>query len=79
MVPQILREAVMRFPFFLFALLASPAAFAQAPDPAPSTPVETVDLAAFEPTREDAVLEGFVDGVVAAHMREHALPHRLCI
>ncbi len=44
------------------------------PDPAPSTPVDEVVLPAFEPTREEAVLEGFVDGVVAAHMREHDAP-----
>ena len=43
------------------------AAFAQAPDAAPSTPVETVELAAFEPTREEAVLdEEDVPGLVAS-------------
>lgn len=44
------------------------------PDPAPSTPVDEVELPAFEPTRPQAVLEGFVDGVVAAHRREHDAP-----
>jgi len=56
------------------ACLMPMAALAQAPDPAPSTPVETVTLAAFEPTREEAVLEAFVDGAVAAHMRDHDIP-----
>lgn len=59
----------------LFALGAS--AVAQEPpppDPAPSTPVATVELAPFEPTREEAVLEAYVDGVVAAHRREHDAP-----
>ncbi len=54
-------------------VMASPA-LAQAPDPAPSTPVETVALEAFEPTREEAELEAYVDGVVAAHRREHGTP-----
>lgn len=44
------------------------------PDPAPTTPVDTVELTAFEPTREEAKLEAYVDGVVAAHMREHGTP-----
>lgn len=56
------------------ACLMPIAALAQAPDAAPSTPVETVALAAFEPTREEAVLEAFVDGAVAAHMRDHDIP-----
>ncbi len=47
---------------------------AQIPDAAPSVPVESVELAAFEPTREEAVLEAYVDGIVAAHMREHDIP-----
>ncbi|MEO1135107.1 MAG: serine hydrolase domain-containing protein, partial [Pseudomonadota bacterium] len=55
-----------------FATFSS--ASAQAPDAAPSTPVDVVELAPFEPTREDAVLEAYVDGVVAAHMREHKAP-----
>ena len=45
-----------------------------APKAAPSTPVETIALAPFEPTREDAVLEGYVDGVVSAFMRAHDTP-----
>jgi len=44
------------------------------PDPAPSTPVDMVALPNFEPTREEATLEAFVDGVVAAHMRDHKTP-----
>ncbi|MHA7871397.1 MAG: serine hydrolase domain-containing protein [Hyphococcus sp.] len=56
----------------ILTLLAS--AYAQAPDPAPSTPVETLAMPAFEPTREEAVLEAFVDGVVTAHMRAHDIP-----
>ncbi len=44
------------------------------PDAAPSTSVSTVELMPFEPTREEAVLEGYVDGVVAAHRREHDAP-----
>ncbi|MEO1241725.1 MAG: serine hydrolase domain-containing protein [Pseudomonadota bacterium] len=65
----------MRVLFFVAAVLLSPViALAQAPDAAPSTPVEIVELAAFEPTREEAVLEAYVDGVVAAHMREHDIP-----
>ena len=64
----------------LFMLAAMPCghkAWAQTPpppDPAPSTPVDEVELPAFEPTRPQAVLEGFVDGVVAAHRREHDAP-----
>jgi CubicO group peptidase (beta-lactamase class C family) len=49
-------------------------AMAQTPDAAPSTPVDTVEMLAFEPTREEAVLEAFIDGVAAAHMREHDIP-----
>lgn len=65
----------MRVLFLVAAVLLSPViALAQAPDAAPSTPVEIVELAAFEPTREEAVLEAYVDGVVAAHMREHDIP-----
>lgn len=65
----------MRVLFFVAAVLLSPiVVLAQAPDAAPSTPVEIVELAAFEPTREEAVLEAYVDGVVAAHMREHDIP-----
>ncbi len=65
----------MRFPVFLgAACVLSFSALAQAPDPAPSTPVETVTLGAFEPSREDAVLEAFVDGIVEAHRREHNTP-----
>jgi len=65
----------MKFPVFLCALfIFSLPVLAQAPDPAPSTPVETVSLAAFEPTREEAVLEAYIDGVVEAHMREHNIP-----
>ena len=55
--------------------LAAPVqAQTDAPDASPSTPVETVELLAFEPTREDAVLEAFVDGVVEAHRRQHNTP-----
>ena len=74
----------MRFPVF-FVILAVwafagwiGAAFAQgsppAPDAAPSTPVETAALPSFEPTREEAVLEAFIDGVVEAHRRQHGTP-----
>ena len=61
---------------FKILLLAgySATVMAQAPDPAPSTPVETVELMAFEPTREEAVLEAYVDGIVGAHMRQHRIP-----
>lgn len=60
---------------FAFASIAAGFALAQEPpDPAPTTPVDTVALPAFEPTREEAVLEGFIDGVVSAHMREHGTP-----
>jgi CubicO group peptidase (beta-lactamase class C family) len=60
----------------MFAILgvAGPLLAQEPPDPAPTTPVDTVSLPAFEPTREEAVLEGYVDGVVTAHMREHGTP-----
>ncbi|PQA88502.1 serine hydrolase domain-containing protein [Hyphococcus luteus] len=60
---------------FVIAVFAG-AASAQVPSPdaAPSTPVATVELDPFEPTREEAVLESYVDGVVAAHRREHDAP-----
>lgn len=63
----------MRFPVLLALTLAWPLSLAaqRAPDASPSTPVDTVELAPFEPTREAAVLEAYVDGVVNAHMREH--------
>ena len=74
----------MRFPiFFVFSAIWAlaiwaGAAFAQgsppAPDAAPSTPVETAALPSFEPTREEAVLEAFIDGVVEAHRRQHGAP-----
>ena len=65
----------MRFPALLSAICAvSFSAFAQAPDASPSTPVETVTLQAFEPSREDAVLEAYVDGLIEAHRREHDTP-----
>ena len=54
--------------------LAQMAAQAQAPDASPSTPVETIELASFEPTREAAVLEAYVDGIVEAHRRSHGTP-----
>ena len=59
-----------------FASLVATAGFAQfaPPDASPSTPVDEVELLPFEPSREDAVLEGFVDGVVGAHRREHDAP-----
>lgn len=44
------------------------------PDPAPSVEVETAALPAFEPTREEATLEAYVDGVVEAHRRQHDTP-----
>lgn len=64
------------FSFVVFFVLGFTfAASAQEPpDPAPTTPVDTVALPAFEPTREEAVLEAYIDGVVAAHMREHGIP-----
>ena len=57
-------------------LLPTGVALAQiaAPDAAPSTPVDMVVMENFEPTREEAKLEAFVDGVVGAHMREHLAP-----
>ncbi|WDI32538.1 serine hydrolase [Hyphococcus flavus] len=58
----------------LAALFSSIAGAQEPPDPAPTTPVDTVSLPAFEPTREEAVLEGYVDGVVRAHMRAHGTP-----
>ena len=58
----------------VFSAVLVPAAMAQVPDAAPSTPVDEVVLPAFEPTREEAVLEGFVDGVVEAHRRDHKTP-----
>ena len=65
----------MKIMFAIVAILLLPTlALAQAPDAAPSVPVELVELAAFEPTREEAVLEAYVDGIVAAHMREHDIP-----
>ena len=62
--------------FAWFADLPSAQAQAQTPPPdaAPSTPVDTVALPDFEPTREDATLEAFVDGVVEAHRRGHHTP-----
>ena len=44
------------------------------PDASPSVPVETSALELFEPSREDAVLEAYVDGLIAAHRREHDTP-----
>ncbi len=71
----------MRLPFSAlfaciigFASIAAASASQQPPDAAPSTPVDVAALPAFEPTREEAVLEAFVDGVVAAHMRAHGAP-----
>lgn len=59
----------------MFAIIAGPvAAQIPPPDPAPSTPVDEVALMPFEPTREEAVLEAYVDGVIAAHRREHDAP-----
>lgn len=60
----------------LFMLAATPlyAQDVRPPDAAPSTPVDEVVLPAFEPTREEAVFEAYVDGVVAAHMRAHDAP-----
>ena len=68
-------EVEMRFPVLISAFCAvSFSAVAQTPDASPSTPVETVTLEAFEPSREDAVLEAYVDGLVEAHRREHDTP-----
>lgn len=69
----------MRFPVItiLLVILFGSVAHAQIPPPpdaSPSTPVDMVELPAFEPTREDAVLEAFIDGVVEAHRREHDIP-----
>ncbi|MEZ5891979.1 MAG: serine hydrolase domain-containing protein [Parvularculaceae bacterium] len=66
----------MRLPVLaLLAFFAAPAAAQfSAPDAAPSTPVDEVVLLPFEPTREDAVLEAYVDGVVGAHRREYDAP-----
>ncbi len=66
----------MRFLFWCVSvcvtlLMAMTTALAQTPDAAPSTPVDTVEMMAFEPTREEAVLEAYIDGIVSAHMREH--------
>jgi len=65
----------MRLSAFLAAIgLAPLATFAQAPDASPTTPVEITALPVFEPSREDAVLEAYVDGVVGAHMRANNIP-----
>lgn len=74
----------MRLPDFcsllsaLVCLLGASSVHAQngppPPDASPSTPVDIVALPDFEPTREDALLEAFVDGVVEAHRREHDIP-----
>ena len=66
----------MRLFLTVLLMLAATPLWAQIPPPdaSPSTPVDEVALPAFEPTREEAVLEGYVDGVIAAHMREHDLP-----
>ena len=50
------------------------AAWAQAPDASPTIAVETVALENFEPTRDEALIEAFIDGVVDAHMRNHKAP-----
>ncbi|WP_411816600.1 serine hydrolase domain-containing protein [Hyphococcus sp. DH-69] len=47
---------------------------AQAPDAAPSVAVDEVPMMAFEPTREEAVLEAYIDGVVAAYRRNNHIP-----
>lgn len=65
------------FRFVAIACAVSGLASAQEPpppDPSPTTPVATIELAPFEPTREEAVLEAYVDGVIAAHRREHDAP-----
>ncbi|WP_425410287.1 serine hydrolase [Hyphococcus sp.] len=62
------------FAVFLLQVLVFPSFAQEPPDPAPTTPVDLVELPSFEPTREEAVLEGYIDGVVAAHMREHGTP-----
>ncbi|NNL87831.1 MAG: beta-lactamase family protein [Marinicaulis sp.] len=67
-------KAFKDFAFALGVLAVSTGAAAQAPDPSPTTPVETLELAAFEPTRDEAVLEAYIDGVVDAHRREHGTP-----
>lgn len=67
----------MRLPVLavLLSVFCAPASSQiPAPDAAPSIDVETLTMPAFEPTREDAVMEAFVDGVVGAHMREHGAP-----
>jgi len=66
----------MRFLFWCVSVCGAPlmamtTALAQTPDAAPSTPVDMVEMLAFEPTREEAVLEAYIDGVVGAHMRAH--------
>ncbi|GJL91731.1 serine hydrolase domain-containing protein [Hyphococcus sp.] len=60
--------------FVMTALASSALAQIPAPDASPSTPVDEVVLAPFEPSREDAMLEAYIDGVVGAHQREHAAP-----
>lgn len=74
-----MRSAVLCVLVATFAWFADlPSAQVQAqtppPDAAPSTPVDTVALPDFEPTREEARLEAFVDGVVEAHRRGHDTP-----
>lgn len=65
----------MRLFVLIAALAIAGSAVAQEPpDAAPSTPVTEIELPAFEPSREDAVLEAYVDGVVGAHRREHGAP-----
>lgn len=53
-------------------LAGAPSAWAQDPPPpdaAPSTPIDTAALPDFEPSREDATLEAFVDGAAEAQRR----------
>ncbi|MEX6632552.1 serine hydrolase domain-containing protein [Hyphococcus lacteus] len=55
-------------------LIFGAGASAQVPDAAPSVPVDEVPMMAFEPTREEAVLEAYIDGVVAAYRRDNHIP-----
>lgn len=59
---------------FLAWLIFGASVSAQVPDAAPSVAVDEVPMLAFEPTREEAVLEAYVDGVVAAYRRDNHIP-----
>lgn len=71
---SLLPAAVTGFVGAALSGLAAAQGAAAPPDPSPSVAVETSELPAFEPTREEATLEAYVDGVVEAHRRQHDTP-----